>query len=488
MYPSKSLSIGNELPTLVKLIRRCHMKINPFSRDLLFPLVLLTILLLSLPTLAASEEKKTTVDDLFQFLLDNWANKIHLSVFEGSVVTGEFLVGIPLEPNYGDAFASFTDDLISAEPTYAHLAEYWQLRAHLDIQPKPDWKALQKEKKSDSVFNNRLSDPNLNSDDLKRALEINPSDGSIHWYIGAIQIKEKYPEPPSLTDPSQADKLKDYYQLRLDVATKSEQAEPSNAFYPMEKAVFEFKLGNKYGALENLKRIGECSYYCSPRIFPSSYALEHIFDYEAGKKPFDKMTPGAKWYLYFNFYGTDSLPNYIRIKDMYKGLIADSMSNGNWRETFNILNRAACIMGRDGDNGIINSLVAIVCIRLCLKEGMKQAIKDNDRSLERAIIAATCKTNDVKLTASVSTMDENAPFYFLYSMLADQFNLTFDSAKPFMSLTKLFPPKLCSATEYRLHYKRVKPAFENLITFDYLNPEEWYNTWFKETFPEEKQK
>jgi hypothetical protein len=175
---------------------------------------------------------------------------------------------------------------------------------------------------------------------------------------------------------------------------------------------------------------------------------------------------------------------------MFKGLIADSIPSGTWREKFNILNRAACVIGMGEEEDIINYLVANVLVRICLKEAMNQAKKDKDYILERAVIIALSKYDYVKLMVKIPNEMTAGDFdiEFLISILLDQLNKTFGTRPAIINYlsNKVLPPILRMRIDCQIHTKYVKPVFESLMTFDYTNPDEWYNNWYRETFPEEK--
>jgi len=465
------------------------MKCNKMTRNFRICLAACFLIFLTFPAWAETIEKAATVDDLFKFLLDNWANKLNISASEDDFIKEPFHSDLAQKSNLADVFESFTNDLIAAEKTFGNLPEYWELRAHLDIQPRPDWK-LSDTQAGDETFSNHPGNSQCNPVMLQKALDIDPTRGSDQWYIGISQIKNQIPERIKWDDPAKAVETKNYCMLMLEITAKATAAEPNNAFYPLYEAAYEYHLSHQEMALDALKRAGACEYFSFPRIFPSTYALSHINQYESGKIPFFFMPPGAKWHLFTNFYNNaDSLPNYNLIRNMYKGFIADVISKSDWRETFNILNRAACVIGMGERNEHINHLVANGLVRFCLSKAMIHAKKEKDSLLERAVAVAINKTDEIKLMSEIpdETSESDLDIAYVISIILDQVDKTSGKGlKLNISPSKVLPPILRKRVVCQIHTKYITPTFQTLITFDYQNPDEWYNNWYRETFPEEK--
>ncbi|MBU1023846.1 hypothetical protein KKB99_06155 [bacterium] len=455
-------------------------------------LLVCIVIFLSFPGTAKAENNKPTVDDLFQYLVDEWANQIEYSMYEASVITGEPIVGLPLKPNYKEVLVDFGHKLINSEDTWGHLPEYWQLRAQIERDNGLDWIEETEGGYVSSPFSNRLDDLKLNQDLLQNSFDLEPKNGEVKWFLGMLEHERNFPEKPKY-NPFNTEPEKNYYKSLMQINVDAGAVNPINAFYPLHEAAFHYQMGDLESAIESLKRAGECEYFFNPRLFPSGYALNHMNAYESGKEPFDNLAAGGKQYLYLNFYGgTDALMNYIPIKGMYKDIIADSHSKDNWRDTLNILHKAACVLGKGEGNETINHLVAIVLVKFCLKEAHIQAIEMKDANLERAVALALEKNQIPKIVIKFRNVDNNDIFRFLYSILVDEMNQSFgdlsetlgDTPTPCITLSRFLPPKLEILHHWRIHENFIKPVFEELETFDYNNPNEWYESWLEKTLPD----
>lgn len=461
-------------------------------------LLICAVIFLSFPASAQSENNKPTVDDLFQFLIDEWANKIEYSMFEASVITGEPIVGLPMKPNYKDVLVDFGNKLIESEETWGHLPEYWQLRAQLERDNGLDWIPATEGGYVSSPFSNRLDDLKLNPNLLQKSFDLEPNNGGVKWLLGILEHERNFPEKPKRGMSYYPEPGKDYYKSLLQVNVDAGAINPRNAIYPLFEAAFHNKLGDQESAIEALKRAGECEYLYNPRLFPSGYALSHINAFESGKEPFYNLAAGGKHYLYFNFYAcADDLMNYIPIKQMYKGIISYSHSKDNWRETLNILHKAACVLGKSEGNETINHLVASILLKFCFKEAHIRAKENGDANLERAVVIAMEKNKISRTHAKIrnfdfSNYDDGVVFIFLYSVLVDEMNQSIgdlseipgNTPTPCITLSKFILPRLEMLYYWRVHEKFIKPVFEELETFDYTNPDTWYETWLEKTFPD----
>ena len=471
------------------------MKYQKFALEIFKCLLICAMIFLSFPASAQSENNKPNVDDLFQFLVDEWANKIEYSMFEGSVVTGQAMIGLKLKPNANQVLVDFANKLIESEKKWEHLPEYWQLRAHLERDNGLDWIDLTDKAYIQSPFSNRLSDLRLNQELLQKSLELEPENSEVKWFLGMLEHEKNFAERGHRTDELiDTEPEKNFYKSLIQINVDSGAINPKNAFYPFHEASFQGRMGDLESAIDSLKSSGECESFYYPRIFPSTYAISRMSEFESHRAPFNNMTTGGKYYLFLNFFnGADQLMNYIRIKNVYKDIIADSHSKDNWRETLNILNQAACVFGKGEGYETIHHLVAVVMVNLCLKEAHTRAIENSDDVLEKAVIVALGKTQIPKIVSSYRLTDDKMIFRFLYSMLIDELNKSFaglgktlgESGAPCITMSKFMPPVLERRHFLKVHSKFIKPIFEDLETFDYTNPDIWYQTWHKKMFPDQ---
>ncbi|MFH1515140.1 MAG: hypothetical protein ABIG42_06745, partial [bacterium] len=97
-----------------------------------------------------------------------------------------------------------------------------------------------------------------------------------------------------------------------------------------------------------------------------------------------------------------------------------------------------------------------------------------------------------KIVIKFRNVDNNDIFRFLYSILVDEMNQSLgdlsetlgDTPTPCITLSRFLPPKLEILHHWRIHENFIKPVFEELETFDYNNPNEWYESWLEKTLPD----
>lgn len=449
-------------------------------------LLVCAVIFLSFPASADPETNKPNVDDLVIFMLYNFANKLELSTKETSFVTNFELPPQPEKSSNKTVLLDFISCLSEVEDKYGHLPEYWELRAHLEIDI--DFTQVNDKLKEQLsyIFTNKLSSIELNYELLKKSLDLNPSNASVMWFLDMIELEEQYPDGIDRKNPPAVEIVREYYLKRAKIHADAGLVETENAFYPMYEAVYWHNAGNDDAALKAFKRAGECDNFNYPRIFPSAFAMKHIPEFEDSKYPFHYTTPSARYYLYLNFFcRADELPNFTLLRGPYRDFIADYSSTPNWRETYNVLHRAACVMGKGESFEDLNGLVAMTLIKICLADAMKQAIDIGDTELEKALIVLTGITNHPKIMNKAAYIDdEKNMFAFIFGTLFDHANLKNDQ-KPlfYLSLSKIIPPSIRHRVQMNLHEECIKPVFENLETFDYTNPDVWYETWFEKTFP-----
>ena len=453
------------------------------------------LILLSQPAFADSDGKEASFDDFSKFLIDEWANKIEYTMAESSTLSPIFFLFLVMsdggEPNYIETTKSFAIKLIASENDWDHLPEYWQLRAQLERDNGLDW--------IDDIppiyggpFSNKIYGKQ-NIEMLKKSFEIDPSNADVKWYLGRLEHEIKFPDRPDFNDPVDTEFEKNYYKSLMQFNADAGALDPENAFYAFYEAAYHHRLGNKDATINAITRAGSCNYFDSPRLFPSSFAMEHIVLFESKYAPFSKLTPGGKFYWYHNFYAdNDSTPNFIRIKNMYKGMIADSHSKEDWRDTLNILNRAACVLGKCESYDIFTPMVAMVMVQLCLEEAYVQAREIGDEDFQSAVIVAMEKTKIPRIISYSTAVNDESMDRFHHSIFVDFMNRSLgkfylkeaDVAIACFTESNFLPPKLEMLNRWRVHKKQIKPIFEDLETFDYTNPSKWYETWHEKMFPE----
>jgi len=430
-------------------------------------------------------EEPATADDLAKFFLENWANKLNITMSEASGLTGTFIPGFALKSNRFEVCKAFSELVISEEDTYGHLPEYWELRSMLDRKTGNDLFADPENAKLDWLFAAELLEPRINPDVLQKALDIDPDRGSLHYFIGRLELNEKYDEPYG----PRKDESGDYEEFCNELAgvySKASKAEPGNAFYPTYEAVYLFHGGDSAGALYALERAALCEYWSHPRIFPSTFVIDHVMDYEKRSGLFSDISPGARFNLYIDFYtGMDELPNYIQLRDMYKGLTAECGSEDNWRETFTILHRVACIMATGEGNETIHCIFGGTHARIVAKEALNLASEEGDAGLGMALHAAIGLMDQPKWLHKAGMVCDGSSeltYTLLFTFLLEYFQEELeDVTEPSLdiAISDFIPPVMHYRISWQIHDELIKPIFEDLLKFDYENPGEWYGTWYE---------
>ena len=453
--------------------------------------LLVCLILIAIPIGVAQADETATVDDLFKFLIDNWASKCNITVSASEFFLDEPLPGFAMKSNREEVIVSFREKVIAAEGAYGHLPEYWELRSFLDLRPE-DIKRGGK-LGDDSFFYFRIYHGNerLNPLMLQKALDIDPHRGATKFLMGTMDDTDKYPDGVSILDSDKAEQLRDHRTLLAKARADAAAAEPANAYYPIFEASFRHLLGDDARAMELVKTAASCEYYKFPRIFPLQYALDHAEDFEGEEGVFENIPPAATYVLFMNFYveGVDSLPNNIFVKNMYKDFIKQSVAEGNWREMLTTLHRAACVMGKGEEYETLNPFVAGTLIHLCDRAALNIAKETGDKTLEAAIVVLesykhpAMRVNITNVFEDTLQMQMDFVFSALLEYVFDQLPGAHD---PDLALVKIAKPPLEARVNRDVFVKLVKPIFESLETFDYSNPQAWYDARVEELFPPEK--
>lgn len=78
-------------------------------------------------------------------------------------------------------------------------------------------------------------------------------------------------------------------------------------------------------------------------------------------------------------------------------------------------------------------------------------------------------------------------YNFLYAILIDELDQSLDEITDNafeIRLSEVLPPVMQFRITWQIHEELIKPVFEELETFDYSKPGEWYDNWFQKMFPE----
>jgi len=477
---------------LEHLLEGKRMKNISFSSKFYLRL-LICLVLIVIPSCIAQSDKAANVDDLFRFLLENWANQHNVAIGDEGSYRGQPVPGLPSKSNREEVIISFREKVVVAENRFGQLPEYWELRSFLDLTPEDRQRGGAWGDNSPWYFSLRPDDARINPLVLQKAIDIDPHLGTVKFVIRSIEVSLKYPKGVDAKDPQKADELKDYRTLLADALADAGAAEPSNGYYPFIEASYRYLTGDDAKAMELLKRTVACEYFKYPRLFPTQYALDHMDVFEKDEGVFKNITPGGKNAILLNcYYNLDSTANSSYVKHMYEDLIKKTISEGEWQEILTTLNRAACMKGKGEEYDNLNSLIAAALSHLCMKGALSVAKAEGDKTLEAAILAAESERLMIKSITRVPNAVQDSTemiTMFVCKILKDyQLNQRKELGKPEPQVTwpDFSNPLFGRRVDHDVFREFIKPIFESLETFDFANPQAWYDARIDELFPVEK--
>jgi len=444
------------------------------------PLLFICMIFLLVPSVVARADETATVDDLFSFFIEKWMKPFS----QGTIVAPPNLTASKL-------ISSFLEDLKNAESRFGQLPEYWELRAFVDLRPEDKartrYKHIEPEMPQFTVmFDTEMQ---LNPLLLEQALKLNPNLPAVQWHLGNIQALDSWPEGLEKDAEGNYPKPPDKYnEIIADSLAEAGKSDPANGFYSFMEATYRGHIGDYDKALQLLDTGSKCEKFSIPSIFPQDYFLSHLDDLGNRTGAFKDLRVTEIEFLLVIFDNLGATMNFVEIKNVYKEIIKQALENDNWRDTFTVLHRAACRMGRCEHGDFLNSLVARILIGLCRDEAVKIAKEKGDEDLEDAMMGVGVESYLIRQSSKImSDTTLSDIFHFIFVNYAEEMQTTpiaqavwnrmygpdmsFDEDVGFML------KDLIAKRPTELSKKYIWPIFDRLEKLDYSKPKEWYDWW-----------
>jgi len=432
-------------------------------------------------TTPVQANEEGTVDELFELFITEWIKPI------ANVDSVQI-----------EVIRDFTEILKNSRQRFGHLPEFWELMAQVylrrvDIKRHvhgAEWRRFNTQSDFYLLLNPKM---------LEKALEIDPDRPAALWNLGRIQgldswrdwhemtIRERYDAPPE-----------EYTEFYANGLASAGKVDPDNGYYPFFEGVKRARLGNFESALELFKRSSVCLHFSQPVMFPQTYAIDAIDDFKEGTGVFKGFTQSERRSFSVNFYFSGVAENIPEIRLVYRGIIENY--GGEWRDTFNVLNAAACRLGKDNWGDTIYQLTAVTLIKICQGEALATAKETGDKDLEIALLALWHEAENIRLRYKTESSVQDRTYMLMRPVLEELFEFEVDPSNegefadftrylqqgPFsvedldqfdMWLTDMMTGVLYIVRDAEFSSKFIWHIFERIEIFDYEDPLWWYVWW-----------